>query len=352
MAVTRRQLLRAGGVVLAGTALPGCAALMGPPPQQACGAAGSDLADNEIPADVLDAYQQAARDRAVPWTVLAAIGWVESRHKPQAIGPPLDGGPGIKAIPASDAGTRWHGDAQWERAVGLTQTLPGTFRRHRPDADADPFDPRASAAAAAAYLGDVGADQDLAQALYRYNNSWGYVDDVLAKAAEYDATGAIPSDCTGQQPQLVSATNADPEAVIANPHVRLDSRAAADLRHPRMDPRVIALLQALAEQHRVAVSVVKTGHSRCVGGGSNCPDDEVSHHWHYRAVDIWSLDGQPVNAFNRTARDVVQWASNLSDELRPDEIGSPFGGLTHLAGVFTDSDHDGHIHIGYAASTE
>jgi hypothetical protein len=89
-----------------------------------------------------------------------------------------------------------------------------------------------------------------------------------------------------------------------------------------MDDRVIRILHTLAQQHRFAVSVAKTGHSRCVGGGHQCPDDEGSNHSRYRA-----LDGQ----------------------LQSDEVGSPFPQWTHLPGWFSDNNHDGHIHIGYTA---
>lgn len=345
--MSRRRLLRAGALVAAAGALPGCVALSRPPGGSACATDGSDLADDEIPGPALDAYLQAVADTPLAWTLLAAIGWVESRHTPEAVGPPLDGGRGVRAIPASDYGTSLHGDPRWERAVGMMQFLPGTFRSHRRSSAHDPFDPEHAAAAAVNYLLAVGAADHVPQALYRYNNSWRYVEQVLAKAADYDRAGTMPRDCD-HEPELTSVVNADPEALINNPALTLPVSAIADLRHPRMDGRVVAIMQAIAEHHGFAVSVIKTGHSRCVGGGHTCADSEVSYHWTYRAVDIWRLDGQSVTRSHAAARELVEWTTQLDGDLRPYEVGSPFPDWTNLPGWFTDSDHEGHIHIGYA----
>lgn len=43
-------------------------------------AAGAALAEQEIPANYLELYRQAAAEHGLRWPVLAAIGWVETRH--------------------------------------------------------------------------------------------------------------------------------------------------------------------------------------------------------------------------------------------------------------------------------
>lgn len=190
--LSRRQLLRGGAALtVAGAATAtGLTAFAPPAHADHCGLDPSKLADNEIPSVAYHAYRAAATG-TVTWTVLAAIGSVESRHQPDAIGPALDGGPGVRAIPASDYGTRLHGDPRWEHAVGMMQFLPTTFRRHRPSAIASPLDPADAAAAAASFLQASGAATNLRQALHAYNNSWPYVNRVLAKADAYYANAVI-----------------------------------------------------------------------------------------------------------------------------------------------------------------
>src|SRR5436309_13720179 len=71
----------------------------------------SALARSEIPADLLPVYMAAAQTcPGLPWQVLAAIGWTESRHaggradaatgqvSPPIIGPAADGSVGLAAI--------------------------------------------------------------------------------------------------------------------------------------------------------------------------------------------------------------------------------------------------------------
>jgi cell wall-associated NlpC family hydrolase len=194
--MSRRAVL-AG--LLAGAA--GCAAL----PLAALGLFDDDEqpgwpaagAVDDIPAGLPAVYLAAAHAcPGLPWTVLAAIGHVESRHDPTAIGPPLDGRPGVRAIPATEQGTAWHGDAVWERAVGMMQFLPATFAAYGVSARGgrpDPFDPADAAASAAVYLCANGAPARLEQALFAYNRAAWYVEEVLAKAAAYAAAAPLPA---------------------------------------------------------------------------------------------------------------------------------------------------------------
>jgi transglycosylase-like protein with SLT domain len=123
------------------------------------GAAGGDRGG--IPADYRALYKKAAAHSCVDWQVLAAIGYVESRH-------------GTNTGPSS-AG-----------ALGPMQFMPATWRAYGRDANADGHknvhDPADAIPAAATYLCDHGAASDLRTALWHYNHSWRYVDHVLAVA--------------------------------------------------------------------------------------------------------------------------------------------------------------------------
>jgi cell wall-associated NlpC family hydrolase len=114
----------------------------------------------------------------VPWRVLAAIGKVESDFTPNAVGPDL---PQFAGTPD-------------EHALGLMQFLPSTYRDLAPRVDAATgkalgeagiWDAESAIFAAALYLCDNGAPGDLRAALYAYNHTDWYVDQVLAQAASY-----------------------------------------------------------------------------------------------------------------------------------------------------------------------
>ncbi|WP_238412246.1 lytic transglycosylase domain-containing protein [Saccharothrix deserti] len=143
----------------------------------------------------------------VSWATLAGIGRVESRHgtiggrslgedgRPSRpiTGVPLDGSPGVKAIPDSDGGTL-DGDTTWDRAVGPMQFIPTTWARYavRANGDGQAPDPHNiddAALTAARYL--CSGTRDLATgagwwaAVLDYNNSTEYGQNVFSGADAY-----------------------------------------------------------------------------------------------------------------------------------------------------------------------
>ncbi|KZM74583.1 NlpC/P60 family protein [Nocardia terpenica] len=153
----------------------------------------------DIPADKLALYRQASRDcPGLDWTILAAIGKVETDH-------------GRSPLPGVSGGENSAG------AAGPMQFLAATFdsvtARHRlpPGGASPPSRYNASDAihAAAYELCDTGAPTDLHRALFAYNHADWYVHQVLDQAARYRATPQPEStDC-----QHISAL--DPAAVTA-----------------------------------------------------------------------------------------------------------------------------------------
>jgi cell wall-associated NlpC family hydrolase len=178
-----------------------------------------------IPTAVLSAYVRAAARlepehrecRGMTWPVLAGIGRAESNHAagrrisssgavdPPIVGPRLDGGgAGGNTSPHrdSDAG-EWDGDAEFDRAVGLMQFIPSTWASHGLDATgdgtADPHNVFDAAWSAAVYLclsnpGAGGVDfadeDDLEEALLRYNRSESYVEEVREHIGHYAGIAA------------------------------------------------------------------------------------------------------------------------------------------------------------------
>jgi cell wall-associated NlpC family hydrolase len=122
----------------------------------------------DIPPTYLGLYQEAATEIGMPWELLAAIGKIESDHgrnpacwKPNAAG-----------------------------AEGPMQFLPATFAQYSwasGNANADIYNPRDAIYAAAALLVDNNVRDDPRGAIYTYNHSSAYVDEVLRQAAIYKA---------------------------------------------------------------------------------------------------------------------------------------------------------------------
>jgi membrane-bound lytic murein transglycosylase B len=128
----------------------------------------------DIPAGYLRLYRRAGARYRIPWSVLAAIGKVESDHGRVRLAGVRSGsnwagacGPmQIGCVPGSRAGNSW-----------------ARYGRGRP------HDPAKAIPAAARYLVDHGARRNLDRALFAYNHSWPYVAKVKALARRYSTRG-------------------------------------------------------------------------------------------------------------------------------------------------------------------
>ena len=140
-------------------------------------------------------------DCHVGWPTIAGIGSVESDHGrhdgarlradgrpwPRIVGPALDGTNGTEAIPASADSEFFHGDDDWDHAVGPMQFIPSTWESSGVDGDgdgdADPQNVYDAAASAAGYLCADGRDMADAggrrAAILSYNQSDEYVRTVI-----------------------------------------------------------------------------------------------------------------------------------------------------------------------------
>jgi membrane-bound lytic murein transglycosylase B len=141
------------------------------------------------------------------WTTLAGIGGIESAHGTNGgaslladgrtsqpiVGPALDGTNGTAAIRATAESTRWHGDVQWDHAVGPMQFIPTTWERWQSDGNddgvLDPSNVFDAAYAAGRYLcasgTDLGTGEGWTRAIFSYNHSNDYVRSILNFANAY-----------------------------------------------------------------------------------------------------------------------------------------------------------------------
>ncbi|MFF4343192.1 NlpC/P60 family protein [Kitasatospora sp. NPDC001540] len=193
---------------------------------------------SDIPARMMQAYVRAAAAmpqmapdcKGMTWQLLAGIGKVESGHAsghqidasglitPSIIGPVLNGsgsGGNTTAVKDTDGG-KWDGNAQFDAAVGPMQFLPSTFAgyaaRVRPGGGADPNNADDETLAAALYLCGNGRDltdhETLKKAIYSYNYSSAYVDEVVRWMNQYAQLGQVPAGDYSEQVQTVIAAAA------------------------------------------------------------------------------------------------------------------------------------------------
>jgi membrane-bound lytic murein transglycosylase B len=128
----------------------------------------------DIPAGYLRLYRTAGARYRIPWSVLAAIGKVESDH-------------GRVRLPGVRSGSNWAG------ACGPMQLgcVPGSragnaWARY---GHGSVHDPANAIPAAARYLVDHGARRNLDRAIFDYNHSWSYVARVKQLAGRYAREG-------------------------------------------------------------------------------------------------------------------------------------------------------------------
>jgi hypothetical protein len=128
----------------------------------------------DVPRSYLRLYCNAGARNRIPWSVLAAIGKVESDH-------------GRTRLPGVRSGSNWAG------ACGPMQIgcVPGSkagnaWVRY---GHGRPHNPANAIPAAARYLVDHGARRNLDRAIYAYNHSWTYVAKVKQLAGRYAQGG-------------------------------------------------------------------------------------------------------------------------------------------------------------------
>jgi hypothetical protein len=263
----------------------------------------------DIPEDYGRLYVQAAARFGFEWQLLAAVGKVECDH-----------GRGDCYRPNS-AG-----------AMGPMQFMPNTWMAYRTSSGESPYDvydARDAIFAAAAKLSADGIAKRPRAALFSYNHSQVYVDEVITWAVRY---GWFSGDA-----QTLAT------AVLTNDNIELDAAARSDLEAGLVDQRVLAALLHLAMDHRVgSVGPFVTGHSVYVDGTTR-----VSNHAVGRAVDIGIVDGAAVSASNSSAEAAARALLLLPPRLRPDELGSPWDFSVTGVSAFTE-DHEAHLHIGYS----
>ncbi len=96
-----------------------------------------------------------------------------------------------------------------------------------------------------------------------------------------------------------------------------------------VDPRMVGVLDSVLAHHSVGVADVVS----------------VSSPVHVQALDIVSVDGQPVGPDNFAARDLVTEIAAMDSSVRPDEIGTPWP--IQSPGFFSDQSSQASLHLAF-----
>ncbi|UER54298.1 hypothetical protein HJG43_06805 [Kineosporiaceae bacterium SCSIO 59966] len=160
---------------------------------------------------------------------------------------------------------------------------------------------------------------------------------LVRRNGTWEVTELLLSEPPAPAPQITDAAR----AVLANDRIVLPAAARRDVQAGLIDDLVLTMLSGLAQQWRLDVLVLSTGHPFNVFG-----TDRQSNHTRGRAVDIWALDGIPVID---QARAPWRAAMEAAAALGATEIGGPqdVDGVRGRRPYFSDLVHQDQLHLGF-----
>jgi hypothetical protein len=220
---------------------------------------------------------------------------------------------------------------------------PSTWDSYGVDGDHDgrasPYDPADAVAAAARYLRASGAPRDYRAALFAYNHAGWYVNEVLAKAAQYRGNRRTAGTSIAG-PELDSRAL---RGVLGSDRITLTPMQRSDLRSGEIDERIVATLAWIASRHSVVITALKSDHPYLTRNGT------VSNHSAGRAMDIGTVDREICRG-TRTGRcaQLVRELAAVRGPLRSTELiycWDPDGPADPRG--FARADHCDHIHVGF-----
>jgi hypothetical protein len=123
-------------------------------------------------------------------------------------------------------------------------------------------------------------------------------------------------------------------ALLSSPRLSLPSGARAMFASGDADPRLTSLLESAVAHHTIVI------------GDMESAVEPV----HAQAIDIVSVDGEPVSPSNVAARDLTTEIAALDPSERPNEIGTPWP--IQAQGFYTDAAHQGRLHIAFVSHSD
>jgi hypothetical protein len=204
-------------------------------------------------------YRAAGSQHGVPWQVLAAIGAIETDH-------------GRLAAPGVRAGLNSYGCCAGPMQCNLTDGPPSTWQRYSVDGNddgtKDVYDPDDAIHSAANYLRTLlrNAGGDIRQAIFGYNHSLVYVNDVLARSRTYAGDVTVTTDsCASGIDAPAGPTDVRTAGRLTTPRAfkTLPSWAMAGGRVPQaVDARIYTdVIWMLRRYHLRVTAAREPGHS-------------------------------------------------------------------------------------------
>jgi soluble lytic murein transglycosylase-like protein len=217
--------------------------------------------------------------------------------------------------------------------------LVGTeWRRYAVDGDGDGRisrdDPADSAATLARMIWSQGG---LRAGLFEHNHAEWYVDAVLGEAEQIEGRCRTSTvDWALTLPNAVMAPINWENLTLSNELEKHDLDSGA------IDPRIVGLIGAITQSHRITISALRSDHSEYTTEGN------VSNHYYGRAMDISEVDGVPCTDTAPTAPcgELARTLSQLPAPAMPTELIYCFD-VDGPGPAFARADHCDHVHVGY-----
>ncbi|HET6870436.1 MAG TPA: hypothetical protein VFH80_31270 [Solirubrobacteraceae bacterium] len=118
-------------------------------------------------------------------------------------------------------------------------------------------------------------------------------------------------------------------ALLESPQLSAPPAVRTFLTSGGADPRMVSVLDSALANHTIGLGQVEA----------------VSDPVHVQAIDIVSVDGQPVGPDNLAARDLVTEIAAMDPSVRPNEIGTPWP--IQSPGFFSDAGAASRLHLAF-----
>jgi hypothetical protein len=184
----------------------------------------------------------------------------------------------------------------------------------------------------------IWASESLKAGLFQHNHASWYVDAVLEEAE------GMAGKCNVRTVAYAVALPGPTSVPVNWENVELsNSLEMWDLQRGAIDPRVVALIGAISQEHTILISSLRSDHSR------NTTSGNVSNHFFGRAVDIAAIDGVPctVTDIDGPCGIIARSLAALPPGQKPTELIYCFDPDGPAPEGFAAADHCDHIHAGF-----
>jgi hypothetical protein len=219
--------------------------------------------------------------------------------------------------------------------LGLDAT---EWKRYAVDGNEDGRIRHASPADSAASLARaIWSRGGLRAGVFSHNQASWYVEEVMEEAERMQGTCEVTSTTWP-----IALPKAGGHAINWDNLILLNPTQMTDLQSGAIDPRVVALIASITQEHTLTISSLRSDHSMLTVNGS------VSNHYVGRAFDIAAVDGVPCTDVSPDSPCSVlgRTLTLLAPGSRPTELIYCFD-LDGAGPAFAAADHCDHIHAGF-----